>query len=51
MAVYDHAKNFKNHKLKSRNVLKRMTNYLHTDCDRDFRLAQNWALGKHVGSF
>lgn len=42
-------KNFKGHKLKIRNVLKRV-NYLHTDCDRDFRLAQELGfLGKHVG--
>ncbi len=42
-------KNFKAHKLKIRKVLKRV-NYLHTDCDRDFRLAQELGfLGKHTG--
>ncbi|MFV8464658.1 glycosyltransferase [Flavobacterium sp. LB1P62] len=42
-------KNFKNHELKIRDVLKRV-NYLHTDCDRDFRLAQELGfLGKHLG--
>jgi glycosyltransferase involved in cell wall biosynthesis len=42
-------KNIKRHKTKIISVLKRV-NYLHTDCERDFRLAQELGfLGKHMG--
>lgn len=42
-------KNFKGHKLKIKNVLKRV-NYMHTDCNRDFELAQQLGFeGKHIG--
>jgi glycosyltransferase involved in cell wall biosynthesis len=42
-------KNFQDHKYKIRNVLKRV-NYLHTDCQRDFVLAQKLDFsGEHVG--
>lgn len=42
--------NFKTHKRKMKNVLKRV-NYIHTDCNRDFKLAQNLNFnGTYVGS-
>jgi glycosyltransferase involved in cell wall biosynthesis len=42
-------KDIKSHKTKIKNVLKRV-NYLHTDCERDFKLAQQLGfLGKHMG--
>ena len=42
-------KNFKDHNSKIQKVLKRV-NYLHTDCERDFRLAQQLGfLGQHLG--
>jgi hypothetical protein len=41
--------NFSSHQKKIKKVLQRI-NFLHTDCDRDFRLAQELGFsGKHVG--
>lgn len=42
-------KNIRSHKIKIIKILKRV-NYLHTDCERDFKLAQQLGfLGKHMG--